>query len=271
MSSLLGFWQERGAANAVQELLKMVRLKCRVIRAGVSKDIDFEQVVSGDLLILSAGDVIPGDCLIIESKELYVDEAAFTGETFPVEKNSGEPLPANTILSKRSNSLFMGTNVISGKASVLVIKTAKQTEFRKISASLQLKAPETDFELGIRKFGYLIMEVTLILVIIIFGVNVFLHKPILESFLFSLALAVGLTPQLLPAIISVNLSTGAKRMAKLKVIVKRLSSIENIGSMNILCTDKTGTITQGKVNLKDTLDVSLLQNRAGRLLIILLV
>jgi Mg2+-importing ATPase len=255
LSSLLGFWQEKGAANAVKELLKMVRLKCRVVRNGDSKEVAVEEVVPGDVVTLSAGDIIPGDCLILDSKELFVDEAAFTGETFPVEKSSGEPLPANTVLSKRSNTLFMGASVISGKATALVMATAKQTEFGKISTNLQLRPPETDFELGIRKFGYLLMEVTLILVIIIFGVNVFLHKPILDSFLFSLALAVGLTPQLLPAIISVNLSTGAKRMAKLQVIVKRLSSIENIGSMNILCSDKTGTITQGKVNLKDTLDI----------------
>ncbi|OXG04145.1 Mg2+-importing ATPase [Flavobacterium araucananum] len=256
LSSFLGFWQEKGAANAVKELLKMVRLKCRVVRSGTSKEIAVEEVVPGDIVTLSAGDIIPGDCLIIDSKELFVDEAAFTGETFPVEKSSGEPLPANTVLSKRSNTLFMGASVISGKATALVMATGKQTEFGKISTNLQSKAPETDFELGIRKFGYLLMEVTLVLVIIIFGVNVFLHKPILDSFLFSLALAVGLTPQLLPAIISVNLSTGAKRMAKLQVIVKRLSSIENIGSMNILCSDKTGTITAGKVNLKDTLDIN---------------
>jgi Mg2+-importing ATPase len=256
LSSLLGFWQEKGAANAVKELLKMVRLKCRVVRSGTSKEIAVEEVVPGDIVTLSAGDIIPGDCLIIDSKELFVDEAAFTGETFPVEKSSGEPLAANTVLSKRSNTLFMGASVVSGKATALVMATGKQTEFGKISTNLQSKAPETDFELGIRKFGYLLMEVTLVLVIIIFGVNVFLHKPILDSFLFSLALAVGLTPQLLPAIISVNLSTGAKRMAKLQVIVKRLSSIENIGSMNILCSDKTGTITAGKVNLKDTLDIN---------------
>jgi len=256
LSSLLGFWQEKGAANAVKELLKMVRLQCMVFRNGTLKEIAVEEVVPGDIVTLSAGDIIPGDCLIVDSKELFVDEAAFTGETFPVEKSSGDPLPADTVLSKRSNTLFMGSSVISGKATALVMATAKQTEFGKISASLQSKAPETDFELGIRKFGYLLMEVTLVLVIIIFGVNVFLHKPILDSFLFSLALAVGLTPQLLPAIISVNLSTGAKRMAKLQVIVKRLSSIENIGSMNILCSDKTGTITAGKVNLKDTLDIN---------------
>jgi len=254
ISSLLGFWQEKGAADAVRELLKMVQLHCTVMRNGTSKEIPSEDVVPGDIIVLSAGDIIPGDSLIIESQELFVDEAAFTGETYPVEKESCV-LPIDTPLAKRKNSLFMGAHVISGKATALVIKTGKDTEFGKISSGLQLRAPETDFEKGIRKFGYMLMEITLILVIIIFAVNVYLHKPVLDSFLFSLALAVGLTPQLLPAIISVNLSTGARRMAKQQVIVKRLSSIENFGSMNILCSDKTGTITQGKVTLKDTLDI----------------
>ena len=255
ISSILGFWQEKGAANAVKELLKMVQLHCDVLRNGKKKEITVEEVVPGDLVILSAGDLIPGDSLLIESQELFVDEAAFTGETYPVEKFCGE-LPVETPLSKRSNALFMGAHVISGKATALVIKTGVQTEFGKISSGLQSKAPETDFEKGIRKFGYMLMQITLLMVFIIFAVNVFLHKPVLDSFLFSLALAVGLTPQLLPAIISVNLSTGARRMAKLKVIVKRLSSIENLGSMNILCSDKTGTITEGKVNLKDTLNIN---------------
>src|SRR3984885_8031377 len=206
------------------------------------------------MIFLSAGDIIPGDSLILESQELFIDEAAFTGETYPVEKNAGV-LEADIPISKRTNSLFMGAHVISGKAKALVVKTGKQTEFGKISSSLLARTPETDFERGIRRFGYLLMEITLLLVIIIFAINVLLHKPPLDSFLFSLALAVGLPPQLLTAIISVNLSTGAKRMAAKKVIVKRLSSIENFGSMNILCSDKTGTITEGKVTLKDTIDI----------------
>lgn len=255
ISSILSFWQEYGAANAVEELLKLVRLNCTVMRDGKKIDIPLESVVPGDIVYLSAGDIIPGDSLIIESKEIFVDEAAFTGETYPVEKQPGK-VAASTPLSKRSNTLFMGSHVISGKATSLVVKTGQKTEFGKISTGLQIKAPETDFERGIRKFGYMLMEVTLLLVIIIFAVNVYLHKPVLDSFMFSLALAVGLTPQLLPAIISVNLSTGARRMAKKQVIVKRLSSIENFGSMNILCSDKTGTITEGKVKLKDAVDIT---------------
>lgn len=250
VSSVLGWWQEKGAANAVAKLLQMVQIKCRLLRNGIEVEIPVEKVVPGDIALLAAGDVIPGDSLIIQSQELYADEAAFTGETFPVEKNAGI-VNADASLAQRSNTLYMGAHVISGTAKVLVVKTGKQTEFGKISNRLLLKQPETDFEKGIRRFGYMLMEITLILVVIIFGVNVFLHKPVLDSFLFSLALAVGLTPQLLPAIITINLSKGAANMAKLKVIVKRLASIENFGSMNILCSDKTGTITAGKVKVKD--------------------
>jgi len=254
ITSILGFWQEKGAANAITELLKMVQIKCSIVRDGNENEMPVEQVVPGDIIVLNAGDVIPGDSLLLESKELFIDEAAFTGETFPVEKNSGI-VPADAPLAKRTNSLFMGSHVISGKAKALVIKTGKQTEFGKISDKLRTRVPETDFERGIRHFGYMLMEITLILVIIIFGINILLHKPALDSILFSLALAVGLTPQLLPAIIGINLSVGAKAMAKHQVIVKRLSSIENFGSMNILCSDKTGTITAGKVTLKDALDI----------------
>ena len=232
----------------------MVQIKCCIVRDGKETELPLETVAPGDIIILSAGDVIPGDSLLLTSKELFIDEAAFTGETYPVEKNAGI-VAADAPMNKRSNSLFMGSHVISGKAKALVIKTGKGTEFGKISDRLGAKVPETDFEKGIRRFGYMLMEITLVLVIIIFAINIFLHKPILDSFLFSLALAVGLTPQLLPAIISVNLSVGARTMAKQQVIVKRLSSIENFGSMNVLCSDKTGTITAGKVTLKDALDI----------------
>ena len=254
VSSSLGFWQEKGAANAVAELLKMVQIKCRIVRDEKEIELPVETVVPGDIIILSAGDVIPADSLLLESKELFIDEAAFTGETFPVEKSVGI-VDAGAALAKRSNSLFMGSHVVSGKARALVITTGKQTEFGKISDKLRLKNPETDFEKGIRQFGYLLMEITLVLVLVIFAINILLHKPALDSFLFSLALAVGLTPQLLPAIISVNLAVGARAMAKQQVIVKRLASIENFGCMNILCSDKTGTITDGKVTLKDALDI----------------
>ncbi|HEV2354088.1 MAG TPA: HAD-IC family P-type ATPase, partial [Puia sp.] len=255
VSSMLGFWQERRASRAVAELLSLVQIHCRLLRDGREGDWQAEQVVPGDIVILAAGDVIPGDSLLMESNELFVDEAAFTGESFPVEKNVGV-VSMDAALSERTNSLFMGSHVISGSGRALVFLTGKQTEFGKISERLRLRQPETEFQRGIRRFGYLLMEITLLLTLVIFAINVLLHKPVLDSFLFSLALAVGLTPQLLPAIITVNLSVGARAMARKKVIVKRLSSIENFGSMDILCSDKTGTITEGKVTVRDILDIS---------------
>ncbi|MDZ7342874.1 MAG: HAD-IC family P-type ATPase, partial [candidate division KSB1 bacterium] len=254
LSGLLGFWQERGAANAVEKLLALVQTKSVVLRDNVQQEISTEMVVPGDIVMLSAGAIVPGDCAILESKDLFVDEAALTGETFPVEKNVAV-LPSETPLAKRTNTLFMGTHVVSGSAKAVVVHTGLNTEFGTISSELKLRPPETDFERGVRRFGYLLMEVTLMLVILIFAFNVYFHRPIVDAFLFSLALAVGLTPQLLPAIISINLSHGAKRMAAQQAIVKRLASIENFGSMNVLCSDKTGTLTQGKVQVKSAVDV----------------
>ena len=255
ISGLLGFWQEYGANDAVKKLLEIVKTKVTVLRDGTSLEIDVEEIVPGDVVFLKAGAVIPADSIIIESDSLNIDEATLTGETYPVEKQAGV-LPIETPLNERKNSLWMGTHVISGTAKALVISTGKDTEFGKISERLGLRPLETDFERGIRLFGYFLMEVTLTLVIVIFAINVFLKRPALDSFLFSLALAVGLTPQLLPAIIGVNLSHGAKAMAKEKVIVKRLSSIENFGSMDVFCSDKTGTLTDGTVKIQSTMDVS---------------
>ena len=254
VSGLLGFWQERSATNAVEKLLAIVQIKAAVLRDGGPNEIPVEEIVPGDIVILNAGDIVPGDCLVEESKDLFVDEATLTGETYPVEKAVGV-LAAETPLGQRTNALWMGTHVVSGSAKALVISTGKETEFGKVSERLKLRPQETDFERGIRQFGYFLMEVTLVLVVAIFAINVYLARPVLDSFLFSLALAVGLTPQLLPAIISINLAHGAKRMAQAKVIVKRLASIENFGSMNVICSDKTGTLTEGIVHLQSALDV----------------
>jgi Mg2+-importing ATPase len=253
-SGLLGFWQERGAAHAVEKLLAIVQTTVVALRDGAQKEIPAEAIVPGDVIVLAAGGSLPGDCLILESLDLFIDEATLTGETYPVAKTSGT-LPAETPLAQRTNALFMGTHVVSGHAQAVVIRTGTDTEFGKVSERLKLRPPETDFERGVRRFGYLLLEVTLALVIIIFAINVYFHRPVLEAFLFSMALAVGLTPQLLPAIISINLAHGAKRMALAKVIVRRLSSIENFGSMNVLCSDKTGTLTEGVVHLRSALDV----------------
>jgi Mg2+-importing ATPase len=255
ISGCLGFWQEKGAASAVKKLFAMVQITVSVLRDGIVTEIASENLIPGDIILLKAGDIIPGDCLLLESDNLFVDEAILTGESYPAEKLPGV-LPADTALSQRTNALWMGTHVQSGSATAVVIATGQSTEFGKLSQRIKLKAPETEFEHGVRRFGYLLMEVTLILVILIFAVNVYLAKPVIDSFLFALALAVGLTPQLLPAIISVNLAHGARRMAEQKVIVKQLASIENFGSMNVLCSDKTGTLTEGIVHLHGALDLS---------------
>ena len=254
-SGVLGFWQERGATDAVKRLLSIVQISSTVLRSGEAKQILLEQIVPGDVVMLSAGNVVPGDCLIIEARDLFVDEAALTGETFPAEKSVGVLAP-DAPLSARSNTLFMGTHVVSGTSKALVVMTGKKTEFGKISQSLAIRPPETVFEHGIRQFGYLLMEITLIMTIVIFAVNAYLGRSILSSFLFAVALAVGLTPQLLPAIVTVNLAHGAKEMAKQKVIVKRLVSIENFGGMNLLCSDKTGTLTEGQVQVHSAIDVA---------------
>jgi len=254
VSGLLGFWQERGANRAVERLLAMVRVTTTALRDGVGKEIAVEDTVPGDVVLLSAGAVVPGDCRILESKDLFVDEAALTGETYPIEKGPGT-LPAETPLAKRANSLFMGTHVVSGVARAVVVRTGAGTEFGGISKHLGARPPETEFEAGVRKFGYFLLVVTIVLVAAIFVINVILDRPLLDSFLFSLALAVGLTPQLLPAIISINLAHGARRMAEQEVIVKRLASIENFGSMNVLCCDKTGTLTEGELQVHAALDV----------------
>jgi len=254
VSGLLGFWQERGAANAVEKLLSIVQIKATALRNGASREVPTEEIVPGDVIVLNAGDVIPGDCLILESKDLFVDEAALTGETYPSEKTVGV-LPPETSLGQRTSALFMGTHVVSGSGKAVVAHTGTETEFGRVSERVKLRPPETEFERGVRRFGYLLMEVTLVLVVAIFAINVYFTRPVLESFLFAMALAVGLTPTLLPAIISINLAHGAKRMATQKVIVKRLASIENFGSMNVLCSDKTGTLTEGVVKLHSALSV----------------
>jgi Mg2+-importing ATPase len=253
-SSLLGFWQEKGASDAVRRLVSLVQVKATVLRDGAPQEVPVEEVVPGDILTVRAGDIVPADALLLEVKDLFADEAVLTGETFPVEKAPGV-LEPGTPIQGRTNTLFMGTHATSGSGSAVVVATGRGTAFGAISDRLKLRRPEPEFERGIRRFGTLLMELTLLLVISIFAINVFFRRPVIDSFLFALALAVGLTPQLLPAIISINLSHGAKRMAREKVIVKRLASIENFGSMSVLCSDKTGTLTEGKVRLHSSLDI----------------
>lgn len=254
-STVLGFVQEYNASNAVEKLRKQVTIKSNVLRDGESKLIPSEQIVPGDVILLSAGSLIPADGVVLSTKDFFVNQAVLTGETFPVEKKT-ESVPANASLAERTNCVFMGTSVGSGTATALIVQTGKGTMFGQIAERLSLHPPETEFERGIQRFGYLLTQVMLVMVVLVLTINIFLSKPPIDSLLFALALAVGMAPELLPAIISITLAHGAQKMAKQGVIVRRLNSIENFGSMDVLCTDKTGTLTEGVVRLDGALDVT---------------
>ncbi|MEO7323957.1 MAG: magnesium-translocating P-type ATPase [Dokdonella sp.] len=253
-STILGFVQEYIASNAIEKLRSQVTINSVVLRGGQLQTMQSTQVVPGDIVVLSAGSLIPADGIVLEAKDFFVNQAVLTGETFPVEKKPGE-VAANASLAERSNSVFMGTSVRSGTARLLLVQTGKATEFGKIAGMLALRPPLTEFERGIARFGFMLTRIMLLMVLFVLTINIFMHKPPIASLLFALALAVGLTPELLPAIISITLSHGAKRMAKLGVIVRRLNSIENLGSMDVLCTDKTGTLTAGVVELDGAFDI----------------
>ena len=245
---LLGFWQERGAALSIEQLLKTVQLTTVVLRQNQPITIPSQGVVPGDVVVLSAGAHIPADCRVLQECDLSIDAAALTGESYPVSKHPGE-LAATAPIAQQSNMLHLGTHVVSGTGLALVVVTGRSTAYGSIADRLRLRSPETEFERGVRRFGQLLLELTLGLVALIFAFNVYLNRPVVDSFLFALALGVGLTPQLLPAIISINLAQGAQRMARHRVIVKRLASIENFGSMDVLCADKTGTLTEGSAQV----------------------
>jgi Mg2+-importing ATPase len=251
LSSIIGFWEEHMSTRAVEKLLSIIKVTTETVRDGLNVQIPLENVVPGDIVILNAGDVVPGDCIIMESKDLFVNEAALTGETMPDEKRAGV-VSADTQLNKRANMVFMGTSVSSGTARVAVVTTGLKTEFGKVTQRLSVKEPKTEFERGMDRFGAMLMQLTMLFVLVIFALNVYFQRPIMDSFLFALALAVGITPELLPAITSITLAQGAKQMAEKKVVVKKLTSIENFGSMNILCSDKTGTITEGIMRVQST-------------------
>lgn len=246
-TGLLSFFQERNAGKVVEKLQSMLSLKATVVREGRQQEIASTQIVKGDVIILHAGDLLPADCLIIESEELYANEASLTGESFPTRKEACV-LEEQTELSKRINCLWEGTNIVSGNAKALVIETGEETIFGSITKSAS-GTIETTFEKGIKDFGFFLMKITLILAVFILVVNLLNHKGIIESALFALALAVGMAPELLPAITTIAMSAGAKKMLQKKVIVKKLNSIQNLGEVNLLCTDKTGTITEGSITV----------------------
>lgn len=253
ISSFLSYLHESKAKDAVKKLLSSVSVTSAALRDGSFKELDNANLTIGDIISVKTGDMIPADCLLLEGNSLTNDESSLTGETLPVEKLVGK-VPAETSLSERKNCLWMGTHIISESGMAIVVNLAKDSEFGKITSSLSQKDADTDFEKVIKNFGNLILRVITILIGLIFIFNIILNKSFLDSFMFALALSVGLTPQMLPAIISVNLSQGANRMSEEGVIVKKLNAIENFGSMTIMYSDKTGTITKGKVKLDKALD-----------------
>ncbi|EMY60165.1 magnesium-translocating P-type ATPase [Leptospira terpstrae] len=255
-SVLLDFIQEHKAGKAADSLRHSVSVQATVVRDGNIINIPVSQVVPGDLVLLSAGDLVPADGRVLETNDFFVKQSLLTGETYPVEKHPGELKELSNDITDASNAVFMGTTVISGSAKVLIVNTGANTAMGAISDSLAIKPPQNSFELGTQKFGILILRMTVLLVLFVLLVNAILHKPWLDSFLFAVALAVGLTPELLPMVISVTLSRGALMMAKKRVIVKQLSSIQNLGSMDTLCTDKTGTLTEAKIKLERHIDLT---------------
>ena len=247
MSVGLGFLNEYRAEKAAEALHSQIRHQTLVWRDGAPKSVDVVSLVPGDFIEVQLGDIIPADVRILEASGLACDESIMTGESMPVEK-SGEPVASGTPLAELTGCALMGTVVTAGRGRAVVIDTGAQTEFGKIAAGLDTRQLETEFQLGLRKFSMLLVWVGGVLTTTIFAINVILHRPILDALLFSLAIAVGITPQLLPAVVSSSLAAGSRRMSRLKVLVKRLVCIEDLGNVDVLFTDKTGTLTQGRID-----------------------
>jgi Mg2+-importing ATPase len=249
----IGYTREYQAETAAAALQARVRTRARAIRDGHAADVPMDEIVPGDVVLLSAGSLVPADGVILEAADFFVSEAVLTGESFPVDKRPGTVARAAG-LRERSNCVFLGTNVRSGTARCLIVATGLRTQFGAIAHRLTLRPPETEFDRGLRRFGHLLTSAMLVMVFLVFIVHVLNGRPPIETLLFAVALAVGLSPELLPAILSVNLARGAQMMARHGVLVRHLTAIENLGSMDVLCTDKTGTLTEGQVVLEGAYD-----------------
>ena len=257
LSTLIRFWQEFRSNVAAEELKSMVKTTAMVLRQNQGKkEIDIKELVPGDMIFLTAGDMIPGDCRIIQSKDLFVSQAMLTGEALPVEKKDQAIEDADKKPPlELENICFMGTNVVSGAAVGIITTTGSQTLFGSISKSLTGKRPETSFDKGVNSVAWLLVKFMLVMVPLVFLINGLTKHNWTDALLFAIAIAVGLTPEMLPMVVTANLAKGAMNMSKKKVIVKRLNAIQNIGAMDILCTDKTGTLTLDKIVLERHLNV----------------
>lgn len=255
LSVVVNFYVEFQARHAVEDIRKQVATTGATLRDGHELELPVAQLVPGDIVRLNAGDLAPADCRLLDAKDLHVRESALTGESLPVDKAAGDLPTGRHGIADATNSIFLGTAVQTGIGTAVIVRTGKDTAFGEIAQRLAARPPETEFGRGIRHFGLMITRVIMLLVLFVLLVNIVLHRPLLESFLFSVALAVGMTPEMMPMIITITLAQGARRMAKKKVLVKQLSAIEDFGSVEILCSDKTGTLTEGEIVLDRHVDV----------------
>lgn len=255
ISVFLSFIQEHRAGKEAEKLSEMARITATVYRNGKPKEVNISEIVPGDIVDLFAGDMIPADLRIISCKDLFINQASLTGESFPVEKTSEAVVSSKHSPAESTNIAFMGSSVVSGTGLGVVVKTGLSTQFGEISRKLATIVVESSFDKGIHKFTWLMIRIMVVLVLVIFGINAFNKGNIIEAFLFALSVAVGLTPEMLPMLVAINLSKGAIAMSKKDVIVKRLNAIQNFGAMDVLCTDKTGTLTLDKIILENHCDV----------------
>ena len=255
LSVMLNFFMEFQARHAVEEIQKQVATTAAVLRDGREQELPVAELVPGDIVQLNAGDLVPADARLLDAKDLHVRESALTGESLPIEKAVGDLGEGKHGVADATNSVFLGTDVQTGIGTAVIVSTGRNTALGEIAQRLAMRPPETEFGRGIRHFGLMLTRVIMMLVLFVLMVNVVLHRPLLESFLFSVALAVGLTPELMPMIITVTLAQGARRMTRKKVLVKQLAAIEDFGSIDMLCSDKTGTLTEGEIVLDRHVDV----------------
>jgi Mg2+-importing ATPase len=255
LSVVVNFYVEFQARHAVEDIRKQVATTAAVVRDGREQELPVAELVPGDIVRLNAGDLAPADGRLLDSKDLHVRESALTGESLPVDKAAGDLPAGQHTIADASNCVFLGTAVQTGIGTAVIVRTGKDTAFGAIAQRLATRPPETEFARGIRHFGLMITRVMMALVLFVLLVNLLLHRPLLESFLFSVALAVGMTPEMMPMIITISLAQGARRMARKKVLVKQLAAIEDFGSIEILCSDKTGTLTEGEIALDRHVDV----------------
>jgi Mg2+-importing ATPase len=253
-SVALNFIQTYRSQKAVDSIRKEVAPTANVLRDNNWIELPRREIVPGDVIKLAAGDLVPADAELLQTRDLHVQQAALTGESLPVEKSAAADQNKKSDEESDSHKVFLGTSVVSGTATAVVTTTGKNTVFGDIATRLAKRVPETEFERGTRRFGFLIMKTTILLVLFVLVMSVFFHRPRLESLLFAVALAVGLTPEFLPMITTVTLGRGAVHMARKNVIVKHLEAMQNFGSIDILCSDKTGTLTTGEMSLEQHLD-----------------